>query len=88
MIARLAGAEKVLHPRREPYERNECLVEIKIDRNACKNILVTSKVDRRVISLAMDENSQRIKTFYTKNCEPFEEGTYDIVKAQRLEAFA
>ena len=61
--------------------------KVQVVKGNITNISITSKVDGRVISLAKKENSQRIKTFYTVNCEPFEEGTYDIVKAHRLEAF-
>ena len=87
MVVRLGRVEE-FPPRREPYECDDCSVEVKVDRNDSKNIHITSKVDRRVISLAKEENSQRIKTFHTVNCEPFEEGTYEIVKAERLEVFA
>ena len=71
------------------YENEMCTVRVE-EVNSMKKVEITEKATERpmFLSLAEEGQSKVIKTFYMKSdvC-PFFEGTWDIVKAERLRAF-
>ena len=73
-----------------PFDHGDHFGKVQVVRDNITNISITSRENGRVLTIAMNEeqNLRNIKTFHIADCEPFMEGTYDIVRAERLEQFA